>query len=150
MKPLAIAALVLLALPFLAACEGGNASAVAPEAKPVAILNLTVGTDDPHRAWMALRLADHFVTAGRETIVFLNVTGPVLASTKLGDVKFEDKPAYREIVADLLKRGAKVLVCPECAEKVGVGKEDLVPGAEFASAESLFGPMNQNTVVFSY
>jgi predicted peroxiredoxin len=140
---------LLLVVAFVAsACESVPAG---PEAKPVGVINLTAGPEDAHRAWMALRLAEHFLADGRRVVVFLNVKAPPLASKKLGqDVGYEEKPKFREILAMLVEKGATVLVCQECAAKTGVTAADLLPGVKMASRESLFGPLNENTVVFSY
>lgn len=81
----------------------------------------------------------------------MNVKAPPLGSTTLGaDAQFEDRTASREQVAALVKGGAKILVCQECAAKTGVTATDLLPGVAFADRESLFGGLNEQTVVFSY
>jgi predicted peroxiredoxin len=143
------AVLLVLVPLFVAACADTGADA--PDTKPLAVINMTAGAEDAHRAWMGLRLAEHFLAHGHDVIVFLNVGGPPLASKGLAETtRFEDKPAFREQIALLTKGGAKILVCQECAEKTGVSSADLLPGVAFADRDSLFGGLNERTVVFSY
>jgi len=145
---LRIVAILALA-PLLVACAGTGATT--PEGPALAIVNLTHGPEDAHRAWMGLRLAEHLRGHGRDVIVFMNVTAPPLAGKSLGeDVKFADMPAFREQVTALMASGVKILVCAECAKKMGVGAEDLLPGAAFADRDSLFGGLDARAVVFSY
>ena len=112
--------------------------------------NLTSGQSDLHSAWMGLRLAQHGLADGRTVVVFLNVSSPPLASKRLPASLMFQGHSFREIFAALVEGGASVIVCPECAALSGVAETDLLPGVQWADREKLFGPLNANSVVFSY
>jgi len=54
------------------------------------------------------------------------------------------------MLASLMARGARVLVCPHCMEVMGVGEGDLIEGARIASRDTLFAHLEPDSVVFSY
>ena len=84
--------------------------------KPTLVINLTSGSEDLHALVMGLHFAEHGLADGREVVIFFNVKAPPLARKSLDDsVRFEGMPPVREMVADLLNQGAKMVVCPMCA-----------------------------------
>ena len=119
--------------------------------KSAIVLNVTSGREDVHAVTMALQLANHALDDGRPAVLFLNVRAPDLARRDLPDsLVLHGNPPVRQMVADLIKRGAGVLVCPSCAKVMGVTPEDLIEGAAFATRESLFGALSPSAVVFTY
>jgi predicted peroxiredoxin len=141
----------IVCLALLAALAGGCASAGATApARPPLIVNLTAGPEDLHSAFMALAFAS-FAVEDRPVTVFLNVRAPALASLRTpAATGMAGKPTVREQIASLVKAGAKIVVCPTCAGLLGVTGEDLLPGVEFATRESLFGPLDAGAAVMSY
>jgi predicted peroxiredoxin len=120
-------------------------------AKRPLLLNITAGYDDPHKVTMALQLAGHGLDAGRQVYLFFNVRGVMVAAEgdETPDVAFNDKPV-RALLAGVVQRGAKVLVCPHCAKAMGLEADDLIDAAEFATAETLFAAVDRNAAVFTY
>ncbi|MCU0728185.1 MAG: hypothetical protein MUE73_20750, partial [Planctomycetes bacterium] len=93
---------------------------------PPLLVNLTAGPEDLHSAFMALAFAT-FAVEDRPVTVFLNVRAPVLASRQTHDsVCMAGKPSVREQLTTLMQAGAKVLVCPTCAELLHVAAGDLL------------------------
>lgn len=127
-----------------AAAEGGASK------RPL-LLNVTSGFEDPHSVTMALQLAGHGLESGRAVHLFFNVRGvQVLArERKSPSVIFSDKPVA-ELLAKLVENGAKVWACPHCTRALGLGAEDLIEAAEFATAEGLFGIVDARAAVFTY
>jgi predicted peroxiredoxin len=119
---------------------------------PTLVINLTAGKDDVHRAAMGLHLAEHGLAAERQVVVFFNVKSPELAVKDLPDsVGLEDKPSIAEMVAKLAEDGAVLLVCPMCADVMGVSADQLAPGVSMvADRMQLFDRLGANTVVFTY
>ena len=67
------------------------------------------------------------------------------------DLRFVLEDLARHGVQSILvEGGARVFVCPACAEAAGVTEEDLLPGVELASREAVFDPLDGRAVVFSY
>jgi predicted peroxiredoxin len=126
---------------------------VSPETqKPTLVINLTSGTEDLHAVVMGLHFAEHGLADGREVVIFFNVKAPPLARKELSDtVKFKEMPPVRAIIADLLKQGAKMVVCPMCAEITGVEADQLAPGIDMIEdRKQIFDHMHFNSVVFTY
>ncbi len=119
--------------------------------KGTLVINLISGKEDLHKATMAMQLAGHGLNDGRKVIVFLNVRGPELAGKQApASWVFGKNPPAPAMLKELIRRGAVVLVCPQCLEAMGMKKEELVDGANLASRESLFGGLGANCAVFSY
>ncbi len=120
--------------------------------KPTLVINLVSGEEDLHAVAMGLHLAEHGLEAGREVVVFFNVKAPPLARASLADsVQFGDEPPVKKVIASLVERGATALVCPMCAQIMGVTAEELASGIEMvADRNQLFDPLQANTVVFTY
>jgi len=126
---------------------------VSPETqKPTLVINLTSGTEDLHAVVMGLHFAEHGLADGREVVIFFNVKAPPLARKELSDtVKFKEMPPVRAMIADLLKQGAKMVVCPMCAEITGVEADQLAPGIDMIEdRKQIFDHMHFNSVVFTY
>jgi len=100
-----------------------------PASKPALFVNMTTG--DSWRGWMGLHFAHNTMKQGHQVTIFLNLDGVKLAA-KSGDQ--EKRPSMqrvpREIVADFIKDGGKVLVCGPCLSEFGLKMEDLVDGVE--------------------
>ena len=119
--------------------------------KPAMVLNVTSGREDVHAVTMALQLAGHGLDDGREVVLFLNVRAADFARRDLSEaIAFGGNPPVKKMIAALIGRGARVLVCPHCAKVLGVAEDDIIDGARLATRESLFGALGTNSVVFSY
>jgi len=121
--------------------------------KPTVVFNITSGKEDLHAVTMALQLAGHAVDEGRNVVLFLNVRAPEFARKDLSDAfAFHGNPPLRKMIADLMARGPQVtvMVCPHCAEVMGLTEKDFAPGIGMASAESLFDKLGADSVVFTY
>jgi predicted peroxiredoxin len=97
--------------------------------KPALFVNMTTG--DSWRGWMGLHFAHNTMKMGHQVTIFLNLDGVKLAA-KSGDQ--EKRPSMkripRDIVADFIKDGGKVLICGPCLSEFGLKLDDLVPGVE--------------------
>ena len=85
-------------------------------------------------------------------VVFFNVKSPPLARKDLPEtVKFRDMEPIKQIVTKLLQAGTKMVVCPMCAEVMGVKAEELAAGIEMIQdRKQIFDHLHANTVVFTY
>ncbi|MBN1912121.1 MAG: DsrE family protein [Pirellulales bacterium] len=138
-------------LAVLAGC-GGEVQGKKAEQKnpPIFFANITSGTNDVHPVTMALQLAGHALDDGRKVVLFFNVRGVDVPTTKLpDDLAFHDKPV-KKLLTDLIDRGAEVHVCPHCMKALGIDAKDLLPGVQVTNREKLFANLGPNTNVFSY
>ena len=92
-------------------------------------INLT--SDDAHRVRMALTFGGHQQARGHALSVFLNDRA-VLAASKANADKFGEQ---QKMIADLLAKGATILVCPMCMQHYGVKEADLLPGLAVGNPE---------------
>jgi predicted peroxiredoxin len=107
----------------------GAAQAQSQATKPSLFVNMTTG--DSWRGWMGLHFAHNTMKMGHQVTIFLNLDAVTLASLKGSQ---EQRPSMqrvpRDIVADFIKDGGKVLICGPCLVEFGLKMEDLVPGVE--------------------
>ena len=101
---------------------GGIATGVLAGDRDPLFVNLT--TDDSHRANMAITFGASQLERGHPLTIFLNDKGVFLGS-KTHASKFAD---HQRVLADIMARGASVLICPMCMKHYGVRDADLVPG----------------------
>jgi predicted peroxiredoxin len=142
--------MVALLLTKVAQCAEDSTNATCQ--KPTLVINLTSGKEDLHAVVMAFHFAEHGLDDGREVVVFFNVASPPLASKNLDEsVRFQEMPSVRSMIDGLLKKGAKMVVCPLCAKITGVTAEELAPGIEMIEDRGqIFDHLHSNAVVFSY
>jgi len=115
------------------------------------LVNITRGKAELHAVSMAIGLAQSAIKDGRQAIVFLNVEAPVFAAKDLsGDVKYADFPPVRNMLADFIAAGGRVLVCGHCAHVVKLKQEDMIQGVKLLAHGELFTAITPQTTVFSY
>ncbi|MFO1205443.1 MAG: DsrE family protein [Burkholderiales bacterium] len=92
-------------------------------------VNLT--TDDSHRATMAITFGQNQLERGHPLTIFLNDKG-VLIGSKANAAKF---PGQQKAIAELMNKGAVVLICPLCMRHYSVKEADLLPGLKVGNPE---------------
>ncbi len=98
-------------------------------AKPPLFVNMTTG--DSWRGWMGLHFAHNTMKMGHQVTIFLNLDAVKLAAKTDEQAQRETmKRIPREIVADFIKDGGKVLICGPCLAEFDLKLDDLVPGVE--------------------
>ncbi len=127
---LALAAMLLLSLPSIALADATAAKLV---------VHIGHATDDLHAASMGLSLARMLQKKGAGVTVFLDREGVRLADDDLPRSLGWGQKAepVADILADFVKAGGRVLLCPHCAEMAGIVKDDLVEGARIAIADEV-------------
>jgi len=98
-------------------------------------VNLT--SDDPHRANMAITFGGNQHELGHPLTIFLNDKG-VLIGSKANSDKFADQ---QEVLAELISKGATVIICPMCMKHYGVQESDLLPGLQIGAPEVTGGAL---------
>lgn len=107
---------------------GAWGAAGAGEHDPL-FVNMT--TDDAHRATMAISFGKNQHERGHPLTVFLNDKG-VLVGSKAHAAKYAEQ---QKMLAELLGKGATVIVCPMCMKHYGVKEADLLPGLKVGNPE---------------
>lgn len=109
---------------------------VSPTEKQTIIVHLNHGTDDLHAVFMALKMAHGLQKKGAQAILVLTMEGVRIADTRQPqNLRWGDAPmTLAELYAEFVKAGGKVMVCPICAQAIGLEEKSLRPGTQFASA----------------
>jgi len=98
-------------------------------------VNLT--TNDSHRANMGIFFSKNQFERGHPLTIFLNDKGVFLGS-KANAAKFSE---HQKMLAELIGKGAVVLICPMCMKHYGVKESDLLPGIKIGNAELTGGAL---------
>lgn len=120
----------------------------------VAPLWLNLTSAEPHRAVMALHLAEFALKDKQPVTVFLNLDAVKLAFPQEmaevpGDARLKETP--REVLQRLIANGAEVLVCPHCIQYAGLDPEKRLPGSAIAQPDALMSTLAKpNTRTLSY
>lgn len=96
--------------------------------KKLLVVNLTSSTNEESRK--AVDYAKDELEQGRPVVIFLNQRG-VLAAALTYAKAYRDQ---QRDLAELMKRGATVLVCPDCLQYYGVDPTKLLAGVKIARA----------------
>jgi uncharacterized protein len=120
-------------------------------AKPTVVVNITQGKDHLHAVSMAIGLASDAITAGRRSVIFLNVDAPVFATADLpANVKFADFPPVKEMLASFVAAGGELYVCGHCAAVLKIAESSLIKGAVVTKHGDLYKKLPAAALSFSY
>jgi sulfur relay (sulfurtransferase) complex TusBCD TusD component (DsrE family) len=123
---------MLLAVSLIVGCL--SPSALAGNTDPL-FVNLT--TDDSHRANMALTFGKGQLELGHPLTIFLNDKG-VRIGSKANVATFSN---HQKTLAELISKGATVLMCPMCMKHYGVKETDLLSGIRVGNPELTGGAL---------
>jgi predicted peroxiredoxin len=142
MRNLKILSFGLLLLTLFAAANAGAA-----EDKSMGLfVNLT--TSQTATAGHAMHFASNMLERGHPVTFFLNNDAVVYATKNAPDETWGDSgKTVREMLADTMAGGAKVIVCRICIKMQGIGQQDFIEGAMLGNpelvSEYLFDPSYQ-------
>lgn len=115
----------------LALCVGAIAApAFAGDKDP---LFIGLSSDSSQRVSHVLHFSDLQISRGHPLTIWLNESGIFLASKKYA----EKHSVHQKALAELVSKGATILVCQYCMKQLDVKESDLLPG---------FKPGNPDTV----
>ena len=110
-------------------------------------LFVSLTSDEPHRATMALNFSKHHAANGHPLSVFLSDKG-VYLGVKASSASY---PEHQKLLAEMIASGSAVIMCPPCLRHYGFTEADLLPGIKLGGAkvtgEALFKP---NTKTLSW
>ncbi len=121
---------VLVAIAILVGSANVRTPALAGANDPL-FVNLL--TEDSHRARMALTFSKNQFERGHPLTIFFNDRG-VLVVSKANAEKFGEQ---QKMIAELIGKGAVILVCPMCMKHYGVAEGDLISGAKIGNPEAV-------------
>jgi sulfur relay (sulfurtransferase) complex TusBCD TusD component (DsrE family) len=92
-------------------------------------LFVSLTSDEPHRARMALSFGKHHFDNGHPLSVFLSDKG-VFIGVKSGAGQYAEQ---QTMLNDIIKAGGQVIMCPMCLRHYGFTESDLLPGVKMGS-----------------
>jgi predicted peroxiredoxin len=95
---------------------------------------------------MAMDLATHMQSQGKNVTVFLDVNG-VNIGVKNPTFTLNSTAT---MLKDLMSKGAKVYVCPDCLQQAKYSQADLLPGVQVTSPELMSKLLTGNLIVVDY
>lgn len=120
---------------------------IASAATPPSSLFVNLTSNESHRAQMAVAFAQDQLKEGHPITIYLNSQGVFVADMK----NHKNFPEQQKILADLIKSGATVIICPHCMMYYGIKKENLLPGIKIGNpkltGDQLFA---EHTVTLSW
>jgi predicted peroxiredoxin len=109
------------------------------------------GLDD-ERSSVAWSVANTAAASDMAVTVFLVAAGADWA--RKGAAEFARPnpldPEVREMIANVLASGGRILVCPPCAKVRGYTEDDLIEGATLAGAPAMLEVVNRGAATVSF
>jgi predicted peroxiredoxin len=135
-------ALLVILIASLFALGSQMAAAPAAGAKPEpsrdgVFVHLSHGHDDPHRALMALRMAE-LMAADHDVLVYFDIAGVEVVLEGSKDLQFAQFPNAKAQLATLIELGVPLYACPGCLEAAGKSPADLRKGVQVANKDAFF------------
>lgn len=117
----------------------GLAATSAPVAQPRdgIFIHISHGTDDPHRALMALKMAE-IMQETRDVLVYFDIKGVDVCLKGAQDIQYSYFEASQAQMRKLLDKKVTVMVCPTCLKAAGKVPDDLAPGIQIADKDKFF------------
>lgn len=106
-------------------------------AGPADPLFVNLISDDAHRVTMALTFGQAQAERGHPLTVFLNDKA-VRVIAKPHAAKYGQQ---QKMLADLIAKGAQIIVCPMCMKHYGIKEADLLAGAKVGNPELTGGAL---------
>lgn len=92
-------------------------------------VNLT--TSEDHRSSMAIVFSKNQLERGHPVTIFLNDKGVLLGSKAQASTYAEQQ----KLLAEMIDKGAVVLICPMCMKHYGVKEAEVLPGIKVGNPE---------------
>ena len=139
----------LAAAVFAVQIVGATTSGALANDDRTLLINLT--TDDVSTSQMAFGYANAVLGAGYDVVLFLNVRAVTLANADIPQhVEGLRGQTARQELTSLMDRGARVFVCGNCTEQVGLSADDWIDGVERGGSELIAIQMAPTTSIMSY
>ena len=101
------------------------------------VIHLSHFTDDLHRAFMAVKIANMIMSRGIETQIFVDVEAARIADLRQNlNLRWGEAETTLEVLIDeFVTDGGRVIVCPHCAKAANLTNDFIRPGMEIGTKE---------------
>jgi len=128
---IAILAVAVVALGAIAQTESE------PKNRDGVFIHVSHGSDDPHRALMALRMAE-LMSEDHDVLVYFDITGVDVVLKDASDIVFKEFPSAKVQIQKLIGQKVTLMACPGCLAAAGKSATDLAPGITIADKQAFF------------
>jgi predicted peroxiredoxin len=120
------------------------------EQKKIVIV-ISRGFDD-ERSSVAWSIANASIASDMELTVFLVAAGVDWVRKGTSDAARPNPldPPIKDMIANVVAGGGKILVCPPCAKVRGYGEAELVEGVTVAGAPAMLEVVKQGAATLSF
>jgi len=115
------------------------------------VVKLDHFTDDLHAAFMALKIANGLEEKDQNVVLFLNLEAVRLAhGHQPVDLAWGHNEDFSVLLNRFIEHGGKILVCPHCANSIGMHAEDMREGITIAEEGEVIDAIMAADKVVSY
>lgn len=108
-------------------------------------------SNDLHAASMAVKVATVAALDGQTVVIFTDREGVRLVDKRQPlDLQWGDSAPLQMLFDNFVKSGGKVMVCPHCAEAIGLDSANLREGAELLDAEGMARMLREADKIIDY
>ncbi|HLT39193.1 MAG TPA: DsrE family protein [Enhygromyxa sp.] len=125
-------------------------AAQAGQGKSSVVINLKQGTNDLRAATMAMELAVELLDKGAKVTIYANLEGVRLFDVRQPDQRCAGDQSINQLYRRFVAGGGTVLVCPLCAEVVGIRPANLREGTRLGSMSDVADVMLAADQVIDY
>ncbi len=114
------------------------------------VVLVTHGTDHELSS-VALTIANGGITAGMPVSIFLTSAAVDLVRRRAADLtSVPPLSPLRELIADFLKRGGRLMACTPCVKARGYEQQDLIDGVVITGASAIHELIKQGAATLSF
>lgn len=115
------------------------------------VVHLSSSTNDLHAAKMALKLGTALKEHGAKVTLFVDLEGVRIADARQPqDLRWGGEATVAELYGAFVAAGGKVLVCPHCAQAVGLDSKSVREGAKIGTTEEIVGLLAGASKILDY
>lgn len=143
---------ILMAMVLGTAAVTFSGVAEVAEKPQAVVVHLSHFTNDLHRPFMAVKVANLMQKGGADVTLFLDLEGVRLADSRQS-IELLWGPSQTPLSShyhDFVKAGGKVVLCPHCAHAAAIESGDLREGSAIASEDQLAVLLLQANKVIDY
>ncbi len=108
-------------------------------------------SDDLHAASMAVKVATVAAQDGQKVVLFTDREGVRLVDKRQPlDLQWGGSAPLSMLFDNFIKSGGKVMVCPHCAQAIGLEEANLREGAELLDAETMARMLKEADKIIDY
>jgi predicted peroxiredoxin len=112
-------------------------------------IHISHGTDDPHRLFMALNMAN-LMAEDHDVLVYFDIKAVDVVLKNSAEMTFSHFPSLKTQIGNLVEKKVPLMACPGCLKVAGKTPEDLANGIRVADKKAFFSFTKGRIVTLDY